>query len=106
METEDQSATQKPNGGPTTERAVALTRQMRERLMLLKQRVERPSDVWRLFKEQPALGVGIAVGIGLSLATIIGAAETAVALGAGLLAYEALGRPSPFSNQIDGSQKN
>jgi hypothetical protein len=72
----------------------ALPSDARQARELLRRRVERAPDAWRRLKDRPLLGVGIAVGSGLGLAALVGAAETAVALSAGVLAYQTLTRPS------------
>ena len=65
---------------------------------LLRAPVERLPDVWGQLKSRPLVGVGVAVGSGLCLAALIGAAETAVALSAGVLAYQSMTRPSETSH--------
>jgi len=60
--------------------------------VLRRERAERLPRVVGLLKNRPLIGVGLAIGSGLGLAAVIGAAETAVALSAGVLAYQTLTR--------------
>jgi hypothetical protein len=65
-----------------------------------------PASSWAVVKDRPWLGIGLAVGGGLGLAAIIGAAEVAVALSAGLLAYQALQAASNSSGPVASRQRN
>jgi hypothetical protein len=60
----------------------------------LRQRAQGLPELWTSVRKRPVLGVGIAVGSGLAVAAVVGAAEAAVALSAGLLAWQALTRPA------------
>jgi hypothetical protein len=51
---------------------------------------ELATGAWAVLKKRPVLGTGLAIAGGLGLATMLGAAEVAVAMSAGLLGYQAL----------------
>jgi hypothetical protein len=65
-----------------------------------------PASSWALLRDRPLLGIGLAVGSGLGLAAMIGAAEVAVALSAGLLAYQALHAASNSSGSAASHERD
>jgi hypothetical protein len=93
-ETQDQSATNTSAGEQSASRTGVLVRRAREARDQIRQRAERLPNIWAVLKKRPVLGIGVAVGGGLGLAAAVGAAETAVALSAGILAYQTLTRSS------------
>jgi hypothetical protein len=65
-----------------------------------------PASSWAVVRDRPLLGIGLAVGGGLGLAAMIGAAEVAVALSAGLLAYQALQAASNSSGSAASHERD
>lgn len=81
----------KRNGSSEPEaQSRAFMRRVEQARDAVRQRTKRLPELWSLVKRRPVIGVAAAVGGGLGLAAAIGAAEVAVALTAGLLAYQAL----------------
>jgi hypothetical protein len=67
---------------------------------------ERGGDVvWSELKKRPGLGVAIVSLAGLGLATLIGASELVVALGAGVAAYQMLKKHEPPSKALEEASR-
>jgi hypothetical protein len=64
---------------------------------LIERGLERGGDrLWATFRRRPYVGAVLAGGIGLGLASVVGVAELAIAVGAGYAAYQVLkNRVSP-----------
>jgi hypothetical protein len=68
----------------------------------VEQSIERAGDaLWRVFKKQPTIGVGVATLVGLGMATLVGASELAVGLAAGVAAYHVLKKHEPPSKALE-----
>lgn len=73
---------------------------------LVERGLERAGDhLWATFRRRPYFGAALAGGIGLGLASVVGVAELAVAVGAGYAAYQVLkNRVSPTQAVRDAFQ--